>query len=263
MWIIPDNRCQERRALILDSSRRPGLGSKVEEVIFYIHRILVARRLSNYSERVDMTKVDYKKEEKAYYKAGKKLALVDVPAMNFLMIDGKGDPGDDTSFGTAVSALFALAYSLKFAIKRGPLALDYGVMPLEALWWADDMSVFDAGNKAAWKWTAMIMQPPVVTESLVNNLKPEVAKKKQLPSLDQVRFESFREGRAVQILHVGPFSEEGPIIKRMHNHINEQGWQLAGKHHEIYLSDIRRAAPEKWKTILRQPYISGEGATPK
>ena len=201
-----------------------------------------------------MKKIDFKKEWKHLYGAkASQMAVVDVPAMNFLMVDGAGNPNTNPEYAQAVEALFSLSYAFKFHVKKGPMAIDYGVMPLEGLWWADDMNTFVADNKDEWKWTMMIVQPEFITPELVEDMKTQVAAKKDLPALPLLRFESFEEGHCAQTLHIGPFSEEGPTIARLHEFIGERG-TLTGKHHEIYLSDIRRAAPEKWKTILRQPF---------
>ena len=127
------------------------------------------------------------------------------------------------------------------------------VPPLECLWWADDPSAFAAGKKDLWQWTLLIMQPEFITAPMVREAVQEVTRKKQPVALPLVRFDSFEEGRVAQTLHVGPFSEEGPTIERLHAFIAQQGCRRVGKHHEIYLSDIRRAAPERWKTIVRQP----------
>lgn len=200
-----------------------------------------------------MKKIDYKRELKQFYNASaKKVEVVEVPRMNFLMIDGEGDPNTSQAFKDAVEALFNVSYTLKFMIKKGKKAIDYGVMPLEGSWWADDMSRFSE-NKDKWKWTVMIMQPEHVTADLVKEATAQVMKKKNLAALPKMRFEAFTEGRAAQTMHVGPFSEEGPTIQKVHDFIGEMKCKLSGKHHEIYLSDIRRAAPEKWKTIVRQP----------
>ena len=202
-----------------------------------------------------MMKIDYKKELKHLYKASvKKAEIVDIPQMNFLMIDGEGDPNTSQEFQDAVEALYGISYTLKFMIKKGELGIDYGVMPLEGLWWVDDMSQFSIESKDEWKWTLMIMQPEYVTTELFAEAFEQVKRKKNLIALSKVRFEAFLEGRAVQIMHIGPFSEEGPTIEKVHNFIKENGFKLSGMHHEIYLSDIRRAAPEKWKTIIRQPF---------
>ena len=202
-----------------------------------------------------MKKIDFKRELKEFYgpKAGR-LVEVDLPTMNFLMVDGQGDPNTGSQFGPAVEALYAVSYALKFMIKKGEQGLDYGVMPLEALWWADDMSVFTAGDKSSWKWTAMIMQPEPVTAERVARATEQVRNKKNPAALDLVRYEPFTEGRAIQTLHIGPFEDEGPAIAAVHRHIEENGHSLSGKHHEIYLSDIRKAAPAKWKTVIRQPF---------
>jgi hypothetical protein len=201
-----------------------------------------------------MKKIDFKKELKSLYSASaKNVEVIDVPKMNFLMIDGKGDPNTSADFAAAVEALFSVSYTLKFMIKKSKTAIDYGVMPLEGLWWADDMSAFSAEKKSDWKWTAMIMQPELVTRALVQEAMEQVKKKKDLPGLARLRFEAFAEGKSAQIMHIGPFSEEGPTIQKVHDHIAALKGKRSGKHHEIYLSDIRRAAPAKWKTIVRQP----------
>ncbi len=202
-----------------------------------------------------MKKINLKKELSAYYNPSKtKVAFVDVPAMNFLMIDGKGDPNTSVEYTQAIEALYSVAYTLKFMVKKGPLAIDYGVMPLESLWWVEDMREFDPNNKDEWLWTAKIMQPDFISNELVGQALETVKNKKNPVALPKLRFEQFKEGPAAQIMHIGPFSEEGPTIKKVHDHIRSNGFELNGKHHEIYLSDIRRAAPEKWKTIVRQPY---------
>jgi hypothetical protein len=200
-----------------------------------------------------MTKIDFKHElKKLYQTTVKEVVAVDVPPMNFLMVDGQGDPNTAQDYADAIEALFAVAYTLKFMVKKGPLALDYGVMPLECLWWADDMTHFDTGDKSEWKWTAMVMQPPFITPAMVYAAIAEVQQKKHPAALDKLRIKTFAEGKCAQTLHVGPFSEEGPTIEKVHQFINARS-ELRGKHHEIYLSDIRKAAPENWKTIIRQP----------
>ncbi|NVN99489.1 MAG: GyrI-like domain-containing protein [Geobacteraceae bacterium] len=201
-----------------------------------------------------MGKIDFKKSLKHLYQPSvKEIVSVDVPQMNFLMVDGAGDPNTSQSFSDAIEALYPVAYTLKFMVKKGPLAIDYGVMPLEALWWSDDPSAFTLGKKDDWQWTVMIMQPEFITCEMVEDAVAEVAKKKKPVSLPLVRFESFSEGKSAQTLHIGHFSEEGPTIEKVHKFIENSGSQLVGKHHEIYLSDLRRTAPEKWKIIIRQP----------
>ncbi len=201
-----------------------------------------------------MTKIDYKKELKHLYNPSKKeVVMVDVPEMNYLMVDGVGEPGNQ-DYQDAVEALFKLSYTLKFMIKKGQ-GIDYGVMPLEGLWWAEDMTQFSVDRKEDWLWTMMMMQPKAhVTAVLFEEAVAQVQKKKDLPALSKVRFEAFAEGKAAQIMHIGPFSEEGPTVARVHAFIEEQS-ALRGKHHEIYLSDIRRANPQKWRTVIRQPMV--------
>lgn len=203
-------------------------------------------------------KIDYKKELKHLYKpSSKNIEIVDVPEMNFLMIDGQGDPNTSQEYSDAIEALYAVSYALKFMIKKDALQIDYGVMPLEGLWWVDDKSQFSIDDKSNWKWISMIMQPEHVTPDLFLAACEPVKKKKNPAALSKVRFESFCEGKSVQTMHQGPFSEEGPTIERLHNFIRENGYTAVGKHHEIYLSDIRKAAPEKWKTVIRQPIENG------
>ncbi len=201
-----------------------------------------------------MKKIDFKKElKRLFLPSAKEAELVDVPPMNFLMVDGAGDPNRERSYQEAVEALFSAAYAVKFKVKK-TLVIDYGVPPLEGLWWADDMAAFMAGDKAKWKWTMMIMQPEFVHAAMVRDTVAEVGKKKALPALARMRFEKIAEGKSAQILHVGPFSAEGPSIARVHAFIASLGGKLHGKHHEIYLSDIRKADPAKWKTVIRQPF---------
>jgi hypothetical protein len=201
-----------------------------------------------------MGKLDLKRELKhLYLPSAREVVAVDVPAMDFLLVDGQGDPNTSPAYAEALEALYALSYAIKFAVKKGPLAIDYGVMPLEGLWWADDMSDFVTGDRSRWKWTMMIMQPRFVPRELVEEARDAVRKKKDPVALPAVRFETFAEGAAAQTLHIGPFSEEGSTIKRVHDFIEQSGCERAGKHHEIYLTDIRKAISEKWKTVIRQP----------
>ncbi len=203
-----------------------------------------------------MQKIDHKKELKHLYRASAAKAVeVEVPAMNFLMIDGEGDPNTSTAFKEAIEALYPVAYNLKFTVKKSDAGIDYAVMPLEGLWWADNMDAFLQQSKDEWKWTLMVMQPEFISPEMVASAMEDVQRKKQPPALDKMRFESYQEGRAAQILHIGPYSEEGPAIAALHAFIEESGCTFSGKHHEIYLSDTRRTAPEKWKTIIRQPMV--------
>lgn len=201
-----------------------------------------------------MPKIDFKKELKHLYNpSAKEVVIVDVPRMNFLMIDGAGDPNKAQEFKDAVEALYSVSYALKFMVKKGRTAIDYSVMPLEGLWWVDDMSKFGMEDKDAWKWTVMIMQPEFVTKDMFKKALEQVGKKKNLLALSKMKFEDFHEGLSAQIMHIGPYSAEGPTIKKLHNFIREKGYELRGRHHEIYLSDPRKSAPKKMKTIIRQP----------
>jgi hypothetical protein len=199
------------------------------------------------------SKVDLKKELKHLYQpSAKEVVRVDVPAFRYLMIDGDGDPNTSKHYAEAVEALFSVSYAVKFMVKKGAQGIDYTVMPLEGLWWSDDLSAFVSNDRSKWKWTMMIMQPDLVNEALIRTAIADVKRKKSPPAIEALRLESFTEGPCAQILHVGPFSEEGPTIQKVHDFIEARS-SLAGKHHEVYLSDIRRADPAKWKTIIRQP----------
>jgi hypothetical protein len=207
-----------------------------------------------------MNKIDYKKQFKHLYRpSAREIVEVDVPALNFLMIDGEGDPGTSQAYAEAVEALFSVSYTAKFMLKkRADNAIDYAVMPLEGLWWADDLSAFVTGDRSQWKWTMMIMQPPVIERAVIDTAIASVHDKKNLAGTQRLRFESFCEGRCAQILHIGPFADEGPVIERLHAFI-EARTGLTGKHHEIYLSDIRCANPANWKTVIRQPMLRRRG----
>jgi hypothetical protein len=200
--------------------------------------------------------VDYRRKLVHLYGARREPAVIDVPPLSYLMIDGQGDPNLSRDYADSVEALFSLAYTIKFALKRAG-GTDLRVMPLEGQWWCDDMRRFSVHDKQAWSWTLMILQPPEISTKLVEECRIMLAKKKPLPAIGKVRCSVMNEGLCAQVMHVGPFSEEGPTVERLHSFIKEQGAQLAGKHHEIYLSDIRRAAPEKWRTIIRQPMQRG------
>jgi hypothetical protein len=200
-----------------------------------------------------MLKIDTKKDYKHLYQASSRTPTpLDVPPLRYLMIDGHGDPNTAPAYAQAVEALYSVSYTAKFLLKKGPRAIDYAVMPLEGLWWSDDLSAFERDDRSRWQWTMMIMQPDIADDATLMQAIADVRRKKALPAIDALRLDTFTEGSCAQLLHVGPFSEEGPTIQRLHDFIATQG-TLRGKHHEIYLSDIRRAAPERWKTIIRQP----------
>ena len=199
-----------------------------------------------------MPKLDLKKEYRQLYNPSvKECEVIDVPELQFLMIDGTGDPNTAASYREALEALYAMSYTLKFLSKSEDV--DYVVMALEGLWWTDDMRDFSEDDKAAWSWTSMIMQPAHITRDHVDLAAEQVRVKKNPPALDKVRFEPFREGLSVQIMHIGPYAEEAPTIRRLHEFAAEGGYRLRDKHHEIYLGDPRRTAPERLKTVIRQP----------
>ena len=200
-----------------------------------------------------MAKLDLKKEYRQLYNpSSKQNSIVDVPEMQFLMIDGAGDPNTSVAYAEAIDALYAMAYTLKFISKMTD-DVDYVVMPLEGLWWTPDMAEFSTDDKSAWEWTAMIVQPDHITAAHVATAADEVRKKKDPAALDRIRFEPYAEGLAAQILYFGPYANEAPTIERLHWFATDSGYQLRGKHHEIYLSDPRRTAPERLRTVIRQP----------
>ena len=201
-----------------------------------------------------MAKRNFKKLHKDLYQPSAKApAMVDVPPMNFAMIDGEGDPNTSEWFAQATEALYSVSYALKFAVKKMDAELDYTVPPLEGLWWSDDPADFDLADKSGWLCTLMIMQPEPVDEEMFIDAAVTVQEKKNLPGLMEMRFDTIEAGRCATIMHIGPYAEEDPTVARLHQFIADQDLQLAGKHHEIYLGDPRKAAPEKLKTAIRQP----------
>lgn len=177
--------------------------------------------------------------------------------MQYLMIDGRGDPNTSPVFAEAVRALYPVAYRLKFASKRD-LGRDYVVPPLEGLWWAEDWDVFTTGrNKSLWEWSMMLMVPDWIEEGLFTAAVSQLGDKEPPARLEDVRLGVLSEGRCVQTLHVGSFDEEAETLARMHHEfIPDNELKMVGSHHEIYLSDFRRVAPDKQRTILRQPVVS-------
>jgi hypothetical protein len=201
-----------------------------------------------------MEKLDLKKKWKHLYApSGKEVTAVTVPPLQYFMVDGEGDPNKSPAFEQAIEALYSLSYTLKFSLKKRPGAQDYGVMPLEGLWWANDPRSFHLADKSGWKWTVMILQPDFIAPKDVDAAIEDVRRKKNPVALDRLRFEILEEGPSAQILYTGPFSAEGPTIQRIHDFIRAEGKELCGKHHEIYLNDPRRTAPEKLRTVIRQP----------
>ena len=203
-----------------------------------------------------MITLDLTKQWKQLYSPSQKeVSFIEVPEFQFLMADGEGDPNGSESFQEAVHVLYALSYTLKFMVKRGARRIEYRVMPLEGLWWSEAQGGFPAVRKDLWKWRLMIAQPDFVKPEDVDVARDEVRRKKKDAGMDRVRFESYKEGKAAEILYIGPYSEEEPTIARIHEAIRAEGGRPSGFHHEIYLSDVRRTAPAKLKTVLRQPFV--------
>ncbi len=199
-------------------------------------------------------KVDFKKTLDSYRATAGTFRVLDVPEMQYLMVDGHGDPNVSPAYVEAIESLYPLAYKLKFASKNN-LGRDYVVPPLEGLWWADDMNSFTtARDKSRWHWTLMLMVPDWIDRALFDATVEKVGAMKPPPRLDDVRLEALTEGRCVQTLHLGSFDEEAEVLAELHDRfVPSQGLRLAGKHHEIYFSDFRKVAPAKLRTILRQP----------
>ena len=214
----------------------------------------IKKTIENLGEK-KMKKEDIKKQLKEFYQpTHKEFSIVDVPKWRFLMIDGEGSPGSEV-YSHAVAWLYSVIYPIKFIAKK-KYGKDFVAPPLEGLWWADDMNDFIEVNKDNWKWRMMIVLPDWSEEELQELFDEAVTKaeKKLGKRPDTLRMEYFEEGKSVQIMHIGPYSEEGPIIAKMHEEfIPQNGLIENGYHHEIYLNDPRRTAPEKLKTVLRQP----------
>lgn len=203
---------------------------------------------------VFMEKVDFKKSLKNLYApSAKQFSRVHIPPLRYLMIDGAGDPNASQAYTDVIEALYGVAYSIKFASKT-QVGRDYVVPPLEGLWWADDVSSFVQERKDEWYWAMMIMQPEWITPAMITEAVETVRRKKKLPALDLLRQEILDEGDSVQIMHVGPYEAEGPVLARLYNdYLPEHGLVPAGRHHEIYISDPRKVAAHQLKTVLRQP----------
>ena len=196
---------------------------------------------------------DVKRERRDLYApAAGRFHLVDVPPLLFLLVDGRGDPNTSPAYREAVEALYAASYAVR-AAARADLGRVHVVGPLEGLWSADDLGAFRTRDKRAWRWTLMITQPEWITPELVDRAVATAARAHR-PGLDRLRFERRAEGLSVQVLHVGPYDDEGPVLQRLHEeHLPAQGLRPTGDHHEIYLSDARRTAPARLRTVLHQP----------
>ena len=200
------------------------------------------------------TRYDIKRELKqCYAPKNTDWALVDVPAQRFIAADGSGDPNTSAGYARAVEALYAVAYTIKFASKAD-LGRDFVVGPLEGLWWSDDPEVFITREKDAWQWRMLISQPDWISDDFIEEAKRAALAKKGLPAIAEVRRESLKEGTCAQLLHVGPYDDEGPALARLHHeYLAAHDLRMSGHHHEVYLGDHRRTEPAKFKTVLRQP----------
>lgn len=199
-------------------------------------------------------KIDFKKSLDGYRAERGVFRCVEVPQLHYLMIDGHGDPNTAPAYAEALAALYPVAYTLKFASKQD-LGRDYVVPPLEGLWWAEDMGSFtSARDKSRWHWTMMLMTPEWIDQQMFAAAVTQTGARSNPPRLAEVRREPLSEGLCVQTLHVGSFDDEAAVLARMHHEfIPAQGLRMVGTHHEIYLTDPRRTAPERLRTILRQP----------
>ncbi len=202
-------------------------------------------------------KVDFKRTLDAYQARQQQIRIVDVPDLQYLMIDGQGDPNTSPAFAEAVASLYPVAYRTKFASKAD-LRRDYVVPPLEGLWWAEDMNSFrGARDKSRWDWTLMLMVPEWIDQDMFLTAMEQAGAKNRPARLDDVRLETLSEGRCVQTLHIGSFDDEAEVLAHLHNDfLPRNQLSMVGKHHEIYLSDFRKVAPEKQRTILRQPVVA-------
>lgn len=199
------------------------------------------------------SKMDLKKSIDSYKAKHNQFRILTLPTHQYLMVDGHGDPNTSQEFVDAIEALYPVAYRLKFASKIN-LGKDYVVPPLEGLWWAKDMQAYTIGDKSNWDWTLMILTPDWITKDMFDVAMQSVLVKSTPVSLSKLRLETLDEGLCVQTLHIGSYASETDIINKMHSEfIPANGLNLTGKHHEIYLSDMRKVAPEKLRTIIRQP----------
>jgi hypothetical protein len=204
--------------------------------------------------------IDPKKTLDSYRAKRGEFRVLGVPPLQYLMVDGAGDPNTAPEYADAVSSLFPLAYTLKFAA-RAQLGIDTVVMPLEGLWHAPDMASFTSRrDKSAWLWTMMIMVPEHITTQMfvdaVDAVEAKAAKKREpVPAaLRSVRLATLDEGLSVQTLHVGSYDDEAPVLAELHERfVPDNGLRITGRHHEIYLGDPRRVEPDRLRTILRQP----------
>lgn len=199
-----------------------------------------------------MAPIDLKRVDRAWYSAGADPVLVELPPLRYLMVDGRGDPNTATAYRAAVETLYPVAYAVRKAVIDAT-GDRYTVMPLEGLWWTPDMADFTTADKGAWHWTLLLRLPPPVSARHAEEVLTATVAARDLPAGDRIRVDTLNEGVAAQVLHRGPYADEAPVIAALHRWIADQGLERSGRHHEIYLSDPRRVAPGRLRTILRQP----------
>jgi hypothetical protein len=202
-----------------------------------------------------MVAIDLKRIDRALYSAGAHPALVELPPLRYLMVDGQGDPNTAAAYREAVETLYPVAYAIRKAVIDAT-GDRYTVMPLEGLWWTPDMADFTTADKDAWHWTLLLRLPPPMSDLHAAEVLAATVAARDLPAGDRIRVGILDEGAAAQVLHRGPYADEAPTIAALHRWIADRGFERTGRHHEIYLSDPRRVAPERMCTIIRQPVAS-------
>jgi hypothetical protein len=201
-----------------------------------------------------MEKLDYRKDLKELYSpSAKRVSLVDVPRMNFVAVEGRGDPNTSGDFRAAMQALYTISYATKFMLRKEGAGPEFSVAPAEALWWTGDAERFDPNDKRAWRWKLMIMQPRHISIEIFDRARSQASEKKEAPALQKAEFIVFHEGLSAQVMHIGPYAEESAAIERLYAFIEENGYSFNGRHHEIYLGDPGKTRPERLKTVIRQP----------
>ncbi len=203
---------------------------------------------------------DFKKEYKEYYLPKRKPQIVEIPKMNYLSVTGTGNPNEEGGeYQEALKVLYPIAYAIKMSYKTDYKIngfFEYVVPPLEGFWWQENVKGVDLLNKDTFSWISVLRLPDFVTIENFKWAKDRVTKKKNL-DCSKVEFLTIDEGLCVQIMHVGPFDTESESVNKMHEYIKQEGYVLdfskQRKHHEIYLSDIRKVDSSKWKTVIRHP----------
>lgn len=202
-----------------------------------------------------LAKLDLKGDLRPLYAAGVTPRFVDIPCLPYLMLDGHGDPSTTAEYAVAVSSIYAMAYALRTAVRHQGDGVDFAIMPLEALWWSAQKLPASAAGRPSWDWTLMIAVPEFVTDELVDEARPCASRKSATDAVDAVRLGTLCEGPSVQLLHIGTDSQTALATAELHDFISESGHVAAGRHHEIYLSDPNRTAPQRLKTVIRQPVL--------